>query len=247
MKLGFIGHGNMAKAMIAGITASGLVKSDDIQTSHTDAGNQAIIDFADIIFLAIKPQIINQALSNLTIPKDKLLVTMSPGVATSNFPENKVIRTMPNTPALVGEGVTAVCKNDKVTDAEYTQVKELLASFSTVYDFPESQMDATIALSGSSPAYVYYLIEAMADASSKDGISRDIAIKMAAQTLLGTAKMVLASNDSPASLRERVCSKGGTTIEAVNVLTEKHFPDLIAEAMNACTARAKEMTQEFEA
>ena len=240
MKISFIGHGNMAKAMIKGIVKSGIVAEEDIKASDSDSENQSAADFADFIFLTIKPQMYSHVISNLTNIADKVFITVAPGIKTDFLPNAKIIRTMPNTPALVGEGVTAICRNNRVTDEEFAFVKKLLASFSAVYEFEESQMNHVVALSGSSPAYAYMFIEAIADYSAQNGIPHDIAIKMAAQTLLGSAKMVLESTESPATLRERVCSKGGTTIEAVQKLQEKNFAEIIAEAMAACTKRAME-------
>jgi len=242
MKISFIGHGNMAKAMIKGIINSGMIPKSDIFASDTDEENQIAVDFADYVFLTIKPFMFSHVIPKLTYTKDKVFITVSPGIKT-DFIDAKVIRTMPNTPALVGEGVTAVCRGATVTDTEFAFVKKLLSTFSAVYEFKESMMDYTIALSGSSPAYAYMLIDAMTDYSAKHGINPKIAKKMAAQTILGAAKMVLESSESPATLRDQVCTKGGTTIQAVEKFREMGLADMVAQAMEACTARALEMAK----
>ena len=146
---------------------------------------------------------------------------------------------MPNTPALVGAGITGVCKNDLVSDAEFTYVLSLLGSFGLAEAVPEALMDAVVSVSGSSPAYVFMFIEAMADAAVADGMPRAQAYKFAAQAVMGSAKMVLDTGKHPGELKDMVCSPAGTTIEAVRVLEEKGFRSSVMEAMKACTAKAK--------
>ena len=240
MKIAFIGHGNMAKAMIKGILDSGIICEKDIFASDTDDENQQAVDFADYIFLTIKPDMFEHIIPQLERKSGKVFITVSPGIKTT-FMDAKVIRTMPNTPALVGEGVTAICRGKGVTDAEFEDVKKLLSTFSDVYEFDETMMDYTIAISGSSPAYAYIFIEAMAEYGAKYGIGYETAKKMAAKTLLGAAKMVLESDESPGELCAKVCTKGGTTVEAVAKLAELDFAGTVMEAMEACTKRAVEM------
>ena len=153
--------------------------------------------------------------------------------------DKKIVRTMPNTPALVGAGITGVCKNDLVSDAEFTYVLSLLGSFGLAEAVPEALMDAVVSVSGSSPAYVFMFIEAMADAAVADGMPRAQAYKFAAQAVMGSAKMVLDTGKHPGELKDMVCSPAGTTIEAVRVLEEKGFRSSVMEAMKACTAKAK--------
>jgi len=241
MKLSFIGHGNMAKAMIAGILKSGLVSESDIFVSDCDEDNQKAVDFADYVFLTIKSQVYSHVISNIIRTENKVFITVAPGIKT-DFMNGKVIRTMPNTPALIGEGVTAICRGSGISDSEFDFAKKLFESFSSVYEFEESQMDYVVALSGSSPAYAYMFIEAMADYSKKCGMDYETAIQMAAKTLIGAAKMVLASEESTKALCDKVCSKGGTTIKAVEKLNELGFKNAIEQAMNACTKRAKELS-----
>lgn len=261
MKIGFIGTGNMGGAMIDGILASGMVAASHIYVSdisdaqlakykekgiHTSTDNKITAEHADYIFLTVKPQFYEAVLAGLTDFSQKIYITVAPGITTEFIrraldDSTKVVRTMPNTPALVGEGVTAVCRGKHLTDAEYKTVKELIGAFSEVYELEEDKMDAIISVSGSSPAYVYMMIDAMAKSGENQGIPYEIALKMAAKTVLGAAKLLLSSTDSAELLIDRVCSKGGTTIEAVNHLKNHGFYPLIDGAMKECTRRALEL------
>lgn len=178
-----------------------------------------------------------------TLPGGQIIVTIAPGKTLAWLGERlgdvKIVRTMPNTPALVGEGITGVCKNNLVTEDEFAYVLKLLSSFGLAEAIPESLMDAVVSVSGSSPAYVFLFIEAMADAAVADGMPRAQAYKFAAQAVLGSAKMVLETGKHPAELKDMVCSPAGTTIEAVRVLEEKGFRGAVMDAMKACTAKAK--------
>lgn len=153
----------------------------------------------------------------------------------------KITRTMPNTPAMVGEGMTAACPNEHMTEEEIAYVKTILESFSRVEIVPEKLMDAVTAVSGSSPAYVYMMIEAMADAAVSGGMPRPQAYKFAAQAVLGSAKMVLETGKHPGELKDMVCSPAGTTIEAVRTLEELGFRSSIIEAMKVCEEVSKSM------
>ena len=148
---------------------------------------------------------------------------------------------MPNTPALVGEGMTAACANSQVTKEELEYVCNILRGFGKVEVIGENLMDAVVGVSGSSPAYVYMFIEAMADAAVADGMPRKQAYEFAAQTVMGSAKMVLETGKHPGELKDMVCSPGGTTIEAVRILEEKGFRSAVFEAVKGCTAKAKGM------
>ena len=148
---------------------------------------------------------------------------------------------MPNTPAMVGEGMTAACPNEHMTEEEIEYVKTLLSSFSLVEIVPEKLMDTVTAVSGSSPAYVFMFIEAMADAAVLDGMPRAQAYKFAAQAVLGSAKMVLDTGKHPGELKDMVCSPAGTTIKAVRVLEKEGLRSAVIEAMDACVDAAKGM------
>ena len=153
----------------------------------------------------------------------------------------KVMRTMPNTPAMVGEGVTAYCIEENISLKEERTIVEILSCFGLVERVEEKEMDAVVATTGSSPAYVYMFIEAMADAAVLGGISRDKAYRLAAQAVLGSAKMVLETGMHPGALKDMVCSPGGTTIEAVTTLEENGFRNAIIKAMRNCMEKSKKM------
>ena len=260
-KVGFIGCGNMASAIIgglekhAGIKASEIIAADASQAALDKATSQAGIctttsnieaaSESEVLFLSVKPQYYETVIAEIKshLPADQVIVTIAPGKTLSWLEERlgdvKIVRTMPNTPALVGEGITGVCKNANVTDEEFAYVLKLLSSFGLAEAIPESLMDAVVSVSGSSPAYVFMFIEAMADASVADGMPRAQAYKFAAQAVLGSAKMVLETGKHPAELKDMVCSPAGTTLEAVRVLEEKGFRSAVMDAMKACTAKAK--------
>jgi len=261
-KVGFIGCGNMASAIMGGlinnanIAPSSIIASDASKQAlnnassnlsiNTTSNNCEVASESEVLFLSIKPQyyevVINEIKTSLT--PEQIVITIAPGKTiewlTSKLGDNiKIVRTMPNTPALVGEGITGVCKNNLVTDDEFTYVMSLLGSFGLAEAIPESLMDVCVSVSGSSPAYVFMFIEAMADAAVADGMPRNQAYKFAAQAVLGSAKMVLETGKHPGELKDMVCSPGGTTIEAVRVLEEKGMRSSVIEAMKACTKKAK--------
>jgi len=151
------------------------------------------------------------------------------------------VRTMPNTPAMVKEGMTGVCRNESVTDEDLAQVMAILESFGKAEVVPEHLLDVVTSVSGSSPAYVFMLIEAMADGAVADGMPRAQAYKFAAQAVLGSAKMVLETGRHPGELKDMVCSPGGTTMEAVRVLEEKGLRSAIIEAEKACVSKSRGM------
>ncbi len=261
-KVGFIGCGNMASAIIgglinkAGISPDEIIASDASFVAISKAGNELKINTtsdncqvasnSEIIFLSVKPQFYETVISEIksSISDRQIVVTIAPGKTLSWMAERigvnvKLVRTMPNTPALVGEGITGVCKNALVTNKEFDYVLSLLRSFGMAESISESLMDVCVSVSGSSPAYVFILIEAMADAAVADGMPRDKAYKFAAQAVLGSAKMVLETGKHPGELKDMVCSPGGTTIEAVRVLEERGFRSSVIEAMKACCNKAK--------
>jgi len=266
MKIGFIGCGNMASAMIAGIVDSGVYKPEAVMASNPSKGkleaiqashgiritqdNAEVAEFADILVLAVKPYFYEQVAQEIreTLSETTIVVTIAAGISIEKMQSQlgrpqPVVRTMPNTPALVKAGVTAVCRSEEVPDERYAEVGRFLASFSKVVELPESKMDVVPAISGSSPAYVYMLIQAMADAGVRDGLTRQAAQEMAAQAVMGAAKMVLETGIHPEELKDRVCTPGGTTIEAVMTLEQKKFRASVQEAMRACTQKTKEMTK----
>ena len=264
MELGFIGAGNMACAIIGGIIKSNLINCKDIIAS---AATQKTIDRvtdefginvtldnkevakADIVFLAVKPIYCSQVIEetkNIQAKDSQIIVSMAAGksikwLEDAYGSEKKIIRIMPNTPALVGEGMTAVCPNKNITEEELGRICKLLESFGKAEVIDESVMDAVIAVSGSSPAYVFMFIEAMADAAVAEGMKRDQAYQFAAQSVLGSARMVLETGKHPGELKDMVCSPAGTTIEAVRVLEKSGFRSSIMEGIRACADKSRNM------
>ena len=180
------------------------------------------------------------------VREDQIIITIAPGKTLAwlkeQFGKNvKIVRTMPNTPALVGAGMTAACPNEYMTKEEIAYVLTLLESFGRVEIIPERLMDTVVSVSGSSPAYVFMFIEAMADAAVSGGMPRAQAYQFAAQAVLGSAKMVLETGKHPGELKDMVCSPAGTTIEAVRVLEEKGFRSSVIEAMKTCEEISKSM------
>ena len=264
MKLGFIGCGNMASAMIKGIIGNNIIPNDqiigyDVLEESTERvakefgicvapDNKKLVEETEIVILAVKPQYYEAVISEIKdyVKEDQIIVTIAPGKTLSWVSEQfgkrvKIVRTMPNTPALVGEGITAVCCNENVTDDELTQVVSILKGFGRCEVISENLMDVVVSVSSSSPAYVFIFIEAMADAAVADGMPRAQAYEFAAQAVLGSAKMVLETGKHPGELKDMVCSPAGTTIEAVRVLEEKGLRSAVFEAMKACTRKARGM------
>ena len=263
-KLGFIGCGNMGKAMIHGVLASGKAQASDILASaktessreknaaelgiRLTADNKSVAEFADILFLAVKPQYYEEVIAEIkdTVSDDEIIVSIAPGKSLSWFDEMfgrslKVIRTMPNTPAMVGEGMMGVCANERVSQAELDTVLDLCSGFSKAEMIDEKLMDVVTAVSGSSPAYVFMFIESMADAAVLAGMPRKQAYEMSAQAVLGSAKLLLETGKHPGELKDMVCSPAGTTIEAVKVLEEMGFRATVIDAVDACIEKSRNM------
>lgn len=263
MKLGFIGCGNMAKAILGGILKKQLIAPEEIIASalhqetldkvaeaysiHTTLDNKEAAR-ADIVFLAVKPQFYEEVIGEIrdVVSETQLIVSIAPGKSietiTGWFQKKvKLIRTMPNTPAMVGEGVTAVCPAATVTEEELARVLTLLESCGTAEVMAECLVDAVVSVSGSSPAYIFMLIEAMADGAVRDGIPRAQAYRLAAQAVLGSAKMVLETGLHPAELKDMVCSPAGTTIEAVAAMEKAGFRNAVLAGMEACSNKTKNM------
>lgn len=256
MKLGFIGTGNMAGAIMGGIIQKGIFRPEQIIGADiSEAGRRKAEETygievtednrkaaaAEVLILSVKPQFYADAIAEIRdcIRDDQLVITIAPGKTLSWLEEQfgkrvKIVRTMPNTPALVGEGMTAACVNQYVTEEEKAYALKILDSFGKVELVPEHLIDAVVAVSGSSPAYVFMFIEAMADAAVAEGMPRTQAYEFAAQAVYGSAKMVLETGKHPGELKDMVCSPAGTTIEAVRILEKKGFRSAVIEAMRAC-------------
>lgn len=264
MKIGFIGCGNMASAMLGGILKNQMIPANEIIGSTTrqesldrvkenfgictTLDNREAARQSDIIVLSVKPLYYESVINEIkdVVSEDKIVVTIAPGKTLAWLEERfckplKFIRCMPNTPALVGEGITGVCSNELVSSKELKAVCNILSACGKTEVISESLMDVVVSVSGSSPAYVFMFIEAMADAAVADGMPRNQAYRFAAQAVLGSAKMVLETGRHPGELKDMVCSPGGTTIEAVRVLEEKGLRSAVFEAMKACAKKAREM------
>lgn len=268
-KIGFIGAGNMGCAMIRSIAQSDIVKSDKIYVYDVDMEkisklkaeigiNQAksekdVVVNCDIIIVAVKPNIIEKVLEECktSFDSEKILVSVAVGVPIKFYKkiigeDKKVIRTMPNTPALVGEGMTLVSPDSSISKDELDYVMSIFECFGKAELLDEKLMSEVTALTSSSPAYVFMFIEAMSDAAVLSGIPRNLSYKLAAQAILGSAKMVLETGKHPGELKDMVCSPAGTTIEAVSTLEKNKFRYAVIEAMDECTKKAKEIGKKFE-
>lgn len=262
MKIGFIGAGNMAQAMIRGIIKSEIVTPDQITVSAPSVksrdkisklgvkvtSNNLEVALSDVVFIAVKPYLYKEIIQEIksTVNNNTVVISIAPGILLDKLREwfggpVQLIRTMPNTPALVGQGVTAFCPADDVTQFNTDYVTRVLESFGSAVLMPEKLMDAVSGLSGSGPAYVYIFIEAMAQAGIQAGLQKDQAYELAAQTVIGSAKMVLETGLSPGELRDNVCSPGGSTIEGVRKLEENSFRSAVIEGVLAGIKRAKEL------
>ncbi len=263
-KIGFIGCGNMGSAMVGGLIKSGFSNKKDIIIStrskesadkiknefevNVTIDNKEVVRNSDILVLAVKPNMYKEVVEQLKeeITKDKLIITIAAGISIENIEawlgeDIKVIRTMPNTPALVGEAMSAVCANKNVSKDELEYTIGMFSSFGECVELAEKDFHGFTALCGSSPAYVFMFIEAMADGAVKLGIPRAKAYKMAAQSVLGSAKMVLDTCKHPGELKDMVCSPAGTTIDAVVSLEKSGFRNSVIEAVIKCAEKSKSM------
>ncbi len=258
--IGFIGAGNMGYPMLCGaIKAFGTE-----QVIYTDANKdrcefvkqETRIDYVDnnisianackYIVLAIKPQYYNAVFHDISeyITKEHIVISIAPGISTEDVKRElgeqvRVVRAMPNTPAMVNEGMSGVCFSQDIYDEdEKIVIDSLFTSFGKYEIFEERLMNAVVCANGSSPAYVYMFIEALADSVVKYGIPRDKAYTLVAQTVLGAAKMVLETKEHPGKLKDQVCSPGGTTIAAVAALEEFGFRNAVIKATDACYEKA---------
>ena len=266
--IGMIGTGNMGSAILRGIVDASYVKASQIiafdassrrmnELEEDIPGIQLardcleVAEKADLIILAVKPIYVKDVIGEIhSALNGKAVLSIAAGW-TVNMLENALygtsatyLRVMPNTPALVGEGMTALCDNTTFSKEDFNYAKGIFDSIGKTKVLPERLFDGVVAVSGSSPAYVYMMIEAMADAAVKEGIPRVYAYEMAAQSVLGSALMVLSSGTHPAALKDAVCSPGGTTIEAVEELERKGFRAAIMDAMDACARKSRELSKE---
>ncbi len=263
-KIGFIGCGNMGKAILGGLISSGLIQPGNIwvytpspekvEALRQEYGinpaqsAQQVAQIADIVFGAVKPGVMLKVLGEITssLNKETVVISVAAGVtldslATALGHDRKIIRAMPNTPALVNAGMTSVTPNALASPEDIADAVTIFRSFGQAEVVSEAMIHPVVGVSGSSPAYVFMFIEAMADAAVLGGMPRKQAYQFAAQAVMGSAKMVLETGMHPGELKDMVCSPGGTTIEAVKVLEEKGFRAAIMEAMVKCMAKSEHL------
>jgi len=267
-RIGFIGAGNMGGALIGGAIKSGFLSAQNIFVSDADASkskfmadkygvkavhsNLELVESCEVLIIAVKPHIYGFVLDEIKdfVRKDMLIITIAAGVAISYvksfFKQDiKVIRTMPNTPALVGEGMTAITYAPPVEESDVSFVKDLFSSFGIVETLKEEQIDAFTALCSSSPAFVGMFIEAMADAGVLLGLPRNESYIMAAQAIRGSVKMIIEGGKHPAQLKDMVCSPSGNTIEGVRKLEEKGMRSAVMEAVIVAAEKAKLIGEKY--
>jgi len=264
-KIGFIGSGNMATALIKGILKSELVAPDAVFASDVDIdklenlerefginiifkNNKKLVDDTDVIILAVKPQIMGKILSEIAekITEDKLLISIAAGIS-SEYVENalgkkvRFIRTMPNTPCLVLAGATGIAPGEHATEDDIKIAQEIFSAVGIAVIVEEYQMDAVTGLSGSGPAYIFMIIEALSDAGVKVGLSRDVAMKLAAQTVMGSAKLQIETKMHPGTLKDMVTSPGGTAIAGIHTLEQGGLRTTLINAVETATKRSNEL------
>ncbi|HXE98238.1 MAG TPA: pyrroline-5-carboxylate reductase [Dongiaceae bacterium] len=262
-RIAFIGGGNMAEAIIRGLLREDAgvgICVAEISPNRRDeltslfpgvlvVGDAAeAAQWGEVVILAIKPQQAESVLDQIerAVSPDKLVISIMAGVPSTKIEANlapgcRVIRTMPNTPALIGAGATAVCSGRKASPDDLDLARQIFALTGTAVTVEEKLMDAVTGLSGSGPAYVFTFIEALSDAGVKNGLPREVAARLAAQTVLGAARMVVETGEHPCLLKEKVTSPGGTTIAALHVLECGGFRGVVMDAVEAATSRSKEL------
>lgn len=264
MKLGFIGCGIMANAMMSGIIRAGLYRPEDIiggdpyaesrsKTRQANGicvtdNNLTVLEESDYVFFTVKPQYYTAMISQIKehVRNDHVIISIGAGRTLSYLAEQfdrpvKVVRVMPNTPARVGEAMSAVCPNEYVTAEETERVLKILRTFGRAEIMPEHLFDIVTGVSGSGPAYVFMFIEALADAAVNGGMPRTQAYTFAAQTVLGSAKMLLETGKHPGELKDMVTSPAGTTIAGVRVLEEMGLRSAVIEGVTAATEKSIEL------
>ena len=266
-QIGLIGAGNMGSAILRGVVADGFVKPGQITVYDANVkrmeelGNELpgialaksgleVAQRCDMLILAVKPHYINDVIDEIhPALNGRAVISIAAGWTVAMLADALAgtgatyLRVMPNTPAMVGEGMTALCDDSNFSKEDFAFAKGIFDAVGRTVILPERLFDGVIALSGSSPAYVFMMIEAMADAGVKEGIPRACAYEMAAQAVLGSALMVLSSGTHPAALKDAVCSPGGTTIDAVEELERKGFRAAIIDAMGACAKKSRMMSK----
>ncbi len=267
MKIGFIGAGNMASAIIAGLTAKKFIQADEIavydvseaQTQkavdrfsvHASASQDELIKACAFIILAVKPVYMKDVLTKAAPHADgKKFISIATGWSVNMLEtalqsdRAAVLRCMPNTPLMVGEGFTAICEDTSFGKEDLAFAKALFEMLGKVAVIPERLFDAIVAVAGSAPAYVFVFVEALIDAGIKLGLPRDVATIACEQTVFGAAKLLLETGEHPAKLKDMVCSPGGTTIEAIASLENSGFRNAIIQAATVCADKSRKLSEQ---
>jgi pyrroline-5-carboxylate reductase len=263
-KIAFLGGGNMAEALVKGLIAAGTAKPAQILVADPSAdrlehlsktygvtarkANADAAREADVVVLSVKPQVVQKVTAEIApvVDETKLVVSIAAGITIGSIEQSlsgkvRIIRVMPNTPALVLAGAAALAGGNHATGEDLALAQELFNSVGRAVIVEEKLMDAVTGLSGSGPAYVFMIIDALSDAGVKAGLARPLALELAAQTVFGSAKMVLETGEHPARLRDMVTSPGGTTIEGLHALEKGKLRATLMNAVEAATARSREL------
>uniref|UniRef100_U5EUM2 Pyrroline-5-carboxylate reductase n=1 Tax=Corethrella appendiculata TaxID=1370023 RepID=U5EUM2_9DIPT len=266
LKIGFLGGGKMAQAMAKGFISAGLIKGENLTASFHPADiqsidafktfgaktfteNKPVVEKSEVIFISVKPSVVSTVLSEVkSISSGKLFISIAMGITIKEIENSlatdaRVIRVMPNTPALVTCGASVYVRGSKATDSDAQLTKSLFDAVGICEEVTENLIDPVTALSSSGPAYVYVMIEALADGGVKMGLPRDLAYKLASQTVLGSGKMVIESGRHPGQLKDDVTSPAGCTAAGLAVLEENRFRYAVIGAVEAATKRCKEISE----
>ncbi len=262
-KIGFIGAGNMATAIINGMLSNNVVNSEDIYVFDLDENKLQVmkqkgintcstalqvVENSHFVVLAVKPQNYAEVLDGIknAVTNNTVMVSIAAGISIKYVvsclnADCSCVRVMPNTPLLLGCGATALCPSENISEQDFAVVKSMFETSGVVQVLPESQMNTIISVNGSSPAYIYLFAKAMCDYAQEQGIDQNSALELICASLKGSAEMLMKSGDSPDTLIKKVSSPGGTTLAALDVLNEGNFYENIKDAMAACTKRAEEL------
>lgn len=262
MKLGVIGCGKMGTALVGGILDAGIARAEDVTVFDVHApaaatmadrlgvgtadSNAAVVEASEVVLLCVKPQGFEEMLAQLGESPGRLLVSIAAGVRLSRIESaterrHRVVRVMPNTPALVGRGASGFALGRDATAADADLTRSLLGAVGIACEVSEEQLDAVTAVSGSGPAYIFRMIEALVEGGVQQGLDESTASRLAAHTVAGAAELLLKSSETPAQLRENVTSPNGTTFAALESLREAGFADIVREAVAAAADRSREL------
>lgn len=265
-KLGFIGAGNMAEAIARGVLSSGLFRPAEVIAADVSPVRRSlfadelkiraveeamsVVTQSETLVLAVKPQHMPEMLASIRelLSEKHLIISIAAGISTHYLQQSlsptlklRIVRAMPNTPMLVGKGMVAVAAGVNATSADIAMAQRIFQCAASVVELKEDQIDAVTAVSGSGPAYVFYLVEQMVQAGIDLGLSPEVAHQLATQTALGAAHMLVNSKDTPAELRRKVTSPGGTTQAAITHMEQNQFPTIVIDALKAACNRSKEL------